>query len=69
MDELEGILKREIRKFASRVLGHPQRSARWPAGFPYVCPSPDVGDLAFGLVRSFIPISRGDIVVQDGLSN
>jgi len=41
----------------------PKRLAGW---FSYVCPSPDVGDPAFGLVRSFIPISRGDIVVQDG---
>jgi hypothetical protein len=37
-----------------------------PAGFPNVCPSPDTGAPAFGLVRSFIPISRGDIIVQDG---
>ena len=44
----------------------PPDQGGWPAGFPYACPSPDVGDPAFGLVRSFIPISRGDIVVQDG---
>jgi ABC-type branched-subunit amino acid transport system substrate-binding protein len=39
--------------------------AKWPPGFPYVCPSPDTGAPAFGLFRSFIPLSRGDIVVQD----
>jgi hypothetical protein len=37
----------------------------WPPGFPYVCPSPDTGAPAFGLIRSFLPLSRGDIVVQD----
>jgi len=37
-----------------------------PPGFPNVCPSPDTGAPAFGMVRSFIPISRGDIIVQDG---
>lgn len=37
----------------------------WPPGFPYVCPSPDTGVPEFGLIRSFLPISRGDIVVQD----
>ena len=51
-----------------RWSGPPDPSG-WPAGFPYVCPSPDVGDPTFGLVRSFLPISRGDIIVQDGLSN
>jgi hypothetical protein len=45
-------------------VGPPDPSG-WPAGFPYVCPSPDTGAPAFGLFRSFIPISRGDIVVQD----
>jgi len=43
----------------------PADPANWPPGFPYVCPSPDTGAPAFGLVRSFIPVSRGDIVVQD----
>ena len=40
----------------------------WPQGFPYVCPSPDTGVPALGLFRSFIPVSRGDIVVQDARS-
>jgi len=37
-----------------------------PAGFPYVCPSPDTGAPSFGMIRSFLPIARGDIVVQQG---
>jgi len=44
----------------------PDDPADWPLGFPFVCPSPDTGSPAFGLIRSFIPISRGNIVVQDG---
>src|SRR5258707_616336 len=43
----------------------PPDPSGWPPGFPYVCPSPDSSAPAFGLLRSFIPISRGDIVVQD----
>ena len=37
----------------------------WPPGFPFACPSPDTGAPDFGLVRSFVPITHGDIVVQD----
>jgi hypothetical protein len=43
----------------------PADPSGWPPGFPYVCPSPDTGAPEFGLIRSFIPISRGDIVIQD----
>jgi hypothetical protein len=43
----------------------PPDASGWPAGFPYVCPSPDTGAPDFGLFRSFLPISRGDIVIQD----
>jgi hypothetical protein len=43
----------------------PADPSGWPPGFPYACPSPDTGATEFGLIRSFIPISRGDIVVQD----
>ena len=40
----------------------------WPAGFPDACPSPDTGAPDLGLFRSFIPVSRGDIVIQDASS-
>jgi ABC-type branched-subunit amino acid transport system substrate-binding protein len=50
---------------ASPLYAGPPDPAGWPAGFPYVCPSPDTGVPALGIFRSFIPISRGDIVVQD----
>jgi hypothetical protein len=43
----------------------PSETTGLPAGFPYVCPSPDTGAPAAGVVRSFLPISRGDIVIQD----
>jgi hypothetical protein len=35
----------------------------WPAGFPYVCPSPDTATSFFGL--SYMPLNAGDFVVQD----
>src|SRR5262249_33019623 len=38
----------------------------WPPRFPSVCPSPDESNTQFGLLRSFAPITHGDIVVQDG---
>jgi hypothetical protein len=38
----------------------------WPPDFPYVCPSPDTDAPNFGLIRSFLPIAHGDIVVRDG---
>jgi len=44
---------------------NPADLSLWPPGFPYVCPSPVYGAPDFGLVRSFLPISRGDIVIQD----
>jgi hypothetical protein len=50
----------------SPLYSGPDDPSQWPPGFPYVCPSPDVGAPAFGLIPSFIPISRGNIVVQDG---
>jgi hypothetical protein len=43
----------------------PADPSAWPPGFPYVCPSPDTGAPDFGLIPSFLPIARGDIVVQD----
>ena len=36
--------------------------AGWPAGFPYVCPSPSVAAAMFGL--SDFPLNGGDVVVQ-----
>lgn len=52
--------------FVSPTYTGPDGPGDWPAGFPYVCPSPDTSAPAFGLFRSFIPLARGDIVVQDG---
>lgn len=52
--------------FASPFYVGPADPSGWPPGFPDVCPSPDTGAPDFGLIRSFLPISRGDIVVQDG---
>jgi hypothetical protein len=49
----------------SPLYAGPADPAGWPPGFPYVCPSPDTSAPNFGLIRSFLPISRGDIVVQD----
>jgi hypothetical protein len=43
----------------------PPDPSGWPAGFPNVCPSPDTGAPDFGLIRSFLPLSRGDIVIHD----
>jgi hypothetical protein len=56
--------------FGDRDLVSPRYSgpadpSGWPPGFPYVCPSPDTGAPAFGLIRSFLPIGQGDIVVHD----
>jgi hypothetical protein len=55
--------------FGDRDLTSPTYSgppgADWPPGFPNVCPSPDEGVPAVGLFRSFVPITHGDIVVQD----
>jgi hypothetical protein len=51
--------------FVSPLYAGPPDPGGWPPGFPYVCPSPDTGAPAFGLTRSFLPISRGDIVIQD----
>ena len=52
--------------FASpQYIGPAEPSSGWPRGFPYVCPSPDTGAPDFGMIRSFLPISRGDIVIQD----
>jgi hypothetical protein len=51
--------------FASPFYVGPADPSAWPPGFPDVCPSPDTGAPDFGLIRSFLPISRGDIVVQD----
>ena len=45
---------------------NPADPALWPQGFPYRCPSPDTGAPDFGLIPSFLPIVRGDIVIQDG---
>jgi hypothetical protein len=53
------------RDLVSPNYGGPADPSGWPPGFPYVCPSPDTGVPEFGLIRSFIPISRGDIVIQD----
>jgi hypothetical protein len=39
----------------------------WTAGFPYVCPSPDTTMSFFGL--SYMPLSGGDVVVQDATAN
>ena len=50
---------------ASPFYNGPADPSGWPPGFPYVCPSPDSGAPEFGLIRSFLPISRGDVVVQD----
>jgi hypothetical protein len=50
---------------ASPLYNAPAGAGNWPAGFPYVCPSPDTGAPSFGLLPSFIPIVRGDIIVQD----
>jgi hypothetical protein len=44
----------------------PADPSGWSAGFPYVCPSPVTGDPALGIFASYIPVVRGDIVVQDG---
>jgi hypothetical protein len=38
-------------------------SAGWPAGFPYVCPSPSAAAAMFGL--SEFTLNGGDVVVQD----
>lgn len=43
--------------------------AQNPPGFPYVCPSPDAGAPAFGISPSYLPVTGGDIVVQDATSN
>jgi hypothetical protein len=45
---------------------NPDEPGLWPRGFPHRCPSPDVDTPEFGLIRSFIPISRANIVIQDG---
>jgi hypothetical protein len=54
------------RDLESPVYTGPADPAGWPPGFPYVCPSPDTGSPELGLIRSFLPINHGDIVVQDG---
>jgi hypothetical protein len=51
--------------FISPFYVGPLKPGDWPLGFPYVCPSPDAGAPAFGLFASFLPIARGDVVVQD----
>jgi hypothetical protein len=57
------------RDLESPVWTGPSNPSDWPAGFPYVCPSPDESSTQFGLIRSFLPITHGDIVVQDGVSS
>ena len=44
----------------------PADPTQWPPGFPNRCPSPDTGAPDLGLFPSFLPIVRGDIVIQDG---
>jgi hypothetical protein len=46
-------------------LGDPDFAAL-PAGFPYVCPSPDTATSYFGL--SYFPLNAGDLVVQNAAS-
>jgi len=53
------------RDLASLVNYGPPDPADWPPGFPYICPSPDTGSPAFGLVPSYLPLAGGDLVVQD----
>jgi hypothetical protein len=37
----------------------------WPPGFRNRCPSPDTGAPLLGLVPAYLPLTGGDIVVQD----
>jgi hypothetical protein len=48
-----------------RYVGPAGPAGGWPPGFPYSCPSPD-GVPALGFFASYLPIVRGDVVVQDG---
>jgi hypothetical protein len=42
---------------------NPPGDAGWPAGFPYVCPSPSAAVAMFGL--GDFPLNGGNVVVQD----
>ena len=57
-----------VQDLVSPLYLNPDDPADWPPGFPYVCPSPDVGVDGLGIFRSFIHVVRGDIVVQDASS-
>ena len=50
---------------ASPFYNAPPDPTAWPTGFPYVCPSPVDGAPALGLIASYIPLVRGDLVIQD----
>jgi hypothetical protein len=57
------------RDLVSPAYGGPAGPGNWPPGFPFVCPSPDTDAPAFGLIRSFVPLTHGDIVVQDSVGH
>jgi hypothetical protein len=71
---LEYFVDRGTPSFGDRDLVSPAYSGpagprNWPPGFPDVCPSPDTDLPAFGLIRSFLPLAHGDIVVQGGIGS
>jgi hypothetical protein len=48
-----------------QVIGPPGPAGGWPRGFPNACPSPDTGAPSLGLVPGYLPLTGGDVVVQD----